>query len=305
MLTLTLTLTLTAARADQQLAADQTPRAAPSDDGTEGTAVLTKATVTVAEGSFVQLPLRWTGVLQLAQVADYLSGLGLVTLQDLRELLKIPDSDWDGVGDCKQFLEMLIRHGLLPASTSSSKPDGLTPRAMQKLIEMVKTVRGKAQAEARGTIECFFEVAFGMGAKNFEAENDEQVTKMDLLKKHQKQVKVVGLRKIGFTITLDGDIPQDEKEKKELHEHLQEALEMLLPEDAKVRSLKRGCILVTCEWLSGGAWELPLAVRQALSDPTFKLAGFPLLFEDGAPSLKIEYFKVQICASLECLQLLG
>jgi len=42
-----------------------------------------------------------------------------------------------------------------------------------------------------------------------------------------------------------------------------------------------------------------------LSDPTFKLAGYPLLSEDGAPSLKIEYFKVQICASLECLQLLG
>ena len=73
----------------------------------------------------------------------------------------------------------------------------------------------------------------------------------------------------------------------------------------EVLSLQRGCILVTCEWLSGGAWELPLAVREALSDPTFKLAGFPLFFEDGAPSLKMEHFKVQLRASDVCLQLLG
>ena len=72
-----------------------------------------------------------------------------------------------------------------------------------------------------------------------------------------------------------------------------------------VEKLEEGCILVTCEWRSGGAWELPLAVRQALSDPTFLLAGFPLLFEDGSPALKIQYIKVRLCASDECLQLLG
>ena len=116
-------------------------------------------------------------------------------------------------------------------------------------------------------------------------------------------ISVKGVRKIGFTIKLKGDMSDAKYEF--LRTTLESALQELDGTDLVVKSLKKGCILVTCKWLSRGAWELPLAVRQALSDPSFKLAGFPLLFEDGSPALKIEYLKVQLSASDVCLQLLG
>ena len=116
-------------------------------------------------------------------------------------------------------------------------------------------------------------------------------------------ISVKGVSKIGFTIKLKGDMSDDKYEV--LRTSLESALQELDGSDLVVKSLKKGCILVTCEWLSGGAWELPEKVREALSDPTFELAGFPLLFEDGSPALKIQYIKVRLCASDECLQLLG
>ena len=127
----------------------------------------------------------------------------------------------------------------------------------------------------------------------------------DGLERHP--IRVIGNQKIGFSIKLEGDESDILNDYEGLRTRLEEyasALQEHLP-GAIVKKLEEGCILVTCEWPSRGAWELPLAVRQALSDPTFKLAGYPLLFEDGAPSLKVEYFKVQLRASLECLQLLG
>ena len=169
---------------------------------------------------------------------------------------------------------------------------------MKELIRLVKAVQDKA-AERRDPVECFVEEVLRMGVNNLRAEAEKQ-----LLEKHLESLKVEGADRIGFTIKLDGDIPQDEKEKDDLRARLEEALRLLLP-GVEVLYLKMGCILVTCEWPSRGAWGLPPAVRQTLSDPTFKLAGYPLLFEDGAPSLKIEYIKVQLRASDVCLQLLG
>ena len=248
--------------------------AAPSDAGTEGTVVLAvppTATVTVAEGHFMERLLKWTGDYDLqTSVAEAMQEIGWVAHKHVRRLLTMDDA------------------------ALRKKFKGLREAAMDELTELVKAAQDKA-AKRRDPVECFIEEVLRMGV------NDSRAAEKKLLEKHRETLKVEEAHKIGFTIKLDGDI---EKEQDDLRERLEKALIVLLP-DAEVRSLKRGCILVTCEWLSGGAWELPAAVRQTLSDPNFKLAGFPLLFEDGAPSLKIEYFKVQLRASDVCLQLLG
>ena len=115
---------------------------------------------------------------------------------------------------------------------------------------------------------------------------------------------MIGNQKSGFSIKLESYDEDDLNDYEALRTRLEKALQEVEPK-LEVKDMKEGCILVTCEWPSGGAWELPAAVRQTLSDPSFKLAGYPLLSENGAPSLKIEYFKVQLRASDECLQLLG
>ena len=223
----------------------------------------------------MQRLLYWTGDFDLQRsVAEEMEEIGFVANKHVRSLLRMDD---DALRD---------------------KFKGrLKETVMEELTDLVKATKAKA-ADGRDPVVYFIEEVLRRGVKN----QEEDCTSKEHLESHLESLKVVGARKIGFTIKLDSNMPPDGHEG--LCTSLEKALKDLL-HGGEVLSLQRGCILVTCEWLSGGAWELPLAVREALSDPTFKLAGFPLLFEDGAPSLKIEYFKVQLCASDVCLQLLG
>ena len=226
----------------------------------------------------MQLLLNWTGDFDLQKsVAEEMEEIGFVAHKHVRSLLRMDD---DALRD---------------------KFKGLKSAAMDELTDLVNATKAKA-ADGRDPVVCFIEEVLRKGVKNGVENQEKHRTSMEHLESHLESLKVVGARKIGFTIKLDSNMPPDGHEG--LCTSLEEALKELLP-GGEVLSLQRGCILVTCEWLSGGAWELPPKVRQTLSDPTFELAGFPLLFEDGAPSLKIEYFKVQLRASDVCLQLLG
>ena len=255
-------------------------------------------TVTVTDGEFVSSLLQWTRNDDLSQkVAEALKQLGFETRQHLEQLLGYNE---------ERLREVLKQPEVDPALTFAAK---------DAFVSLVLKAKERATDDNRLVEHFIEEVLKGALSQKLKGEqSDADVCEgapiheyIDFLRAESvKPFTVDSVKRVGFSIRLDSALPDDEGEKDLLLQKLQAALAKLL-RGATIRKLTHGSIIVTCDWWpEGGAWALPPAVHQFLSEPSNEFSGFRLLpfqssnefsgFRFQSSSLRYEDYELQLRA---------